>query len=56
MSRFRQYLRDESGQSTTEYILIIAMISIPIYVAFKKLFEILLRDFIAALIESFTRG
>ncbi len=56
MKDIGRYLLDDSGQSTTEYILIIAMISIPIYVAFKKLFEVLLREFISALIKSFTRG
>lgn len=56
MGRAADFLRDESGQAATEYILIVAMISIPIYIAFKKLFEVLLKEFISALIKSFTRG
>jgi Flp pilus assembly pilin Flp len=51
-----KYLRDERGQAATEYILLIGLISIPIYLAFKLAFEIFLKDFIAAVIGSFTRG
>jgi Flp pilus assembly pilin Flp len=56
MQRFRQYLRDERGQAATEYILIIGLISLPLYVAFKAMFDLFLHDFIAAVIGSFTRG
>ncbi len=52
----RQYLRDESGQAATEYILVIGLISLPIYVAFKVVFDMFLHDFITAIIGSFTRG
>ena len=51
-----EFLVDESGQSTTEYILIIAMISIPIYAALKTLTEKLIGGFVKALIQAFTRG
>jgi Flp pilus assembly pilin Flp len=54
--RLRGFLADESGQSTTEYILIIGLISIPIYLAFNVVLKDFLHDFIAALIGSFTRG
>jgi Flp pilus assembly pilin Flp len=49
-------LADDSGQAATEYILIIGLISIPIYVFFKIAFEKFLSDFVASLVESFTRG
>ena len=51
-----EFLVDESGQSTTEYILIIAMISIPIYAALKKMMEKLIGGFVKALIQAFTKG
>lgn len=56
MRKFVHYLRDERGQAATEYILLVGLISIPIFVAFKVAFEMFLRDFIAAVIGSFTRG
>jgi Flp pilus assembly pilin Flp len=56
MAHGKSYLRDERGQAATEYILIIGLISLPIYLAFKVAFEMFLRDFIAAVIGSFTRG
>lgn len=56
MRKARAYLRDERGQAATEYILVIGLISIPLYIAFKMAFDMFLRDFIAAVIGSFTRG
>jgi len=56
MRTFRGYLRDERGQAATEYILVIGLISIPLYIAFKVAFELFLKDFISAVIGSFTRG
>lgn len=56
MMKLRRLLADESGQAATEYILIIGLISIPIYVAFEVVFKQFLEDFIAAIIGSFTRG
>jgi Flp pilus assembly pilin Flp len=50
------FLADESGQAATEYILVAGLISIPIYVAFKTVFKQFLEDFIASIINSFTRG
>lgn len=55
-ARLRTFLADESGQSTTEYVLIIGLISIPIWLAFNVVLKEFLHDFIAALIGSFTRG
>ena len=52
----RSFLRDERGQAATEYILVIGLISLPIYAAFKIVFEKFLHDFIAAIINNFTRG
>jgi Flp pilus assembly pilin Flp len=56
MRTIRAYLRDDRGQAATEYILIIGLISIPLYVAFKVVFEFFMQEFISAIIGSFTRG
>jgi Flp pilus assembly pilin Flp len=52
----RRFLADERGQAASEYVLVIGIISIPLFVAFEYLFKKFLHDFIAAVITSFTRG
>ena len=54
--RMARFLADESGQSATEYILIIGLISVPIWVVFKLVLQKLLSGFITNLINAFTRG
>ncbi|HVT45098.1 MAG TPA: hypothetical protein VMT00_11980 [Thermoanaerobaculia bacterium] len=56
MGRLGDYWKDECGQSATEYILIIGLISVPIWVAFKLLLEKFLKEFVAKVIGTFTRG
>ena len=56
MGASKAYLRNQRGQAATEYILVIGLISLPIYLAFKVAMEMFLRDFIAAIIGSFARG
>lgn len=56
MRTVHDYLRDERGQAATEYILVIGLISVPLYVVFKVAFDLFLSKFIAAVIGSFTRG
>jgi Flp pilus assembly pilin Flp len=56
MRRIREYVSDNRGQAATEYILVIGLISIPLYVAMKAVFDMFLKDFISAVIGSFTRG
>lgn len=51
-----EFLVDESGQSTTEYVLLIAMITIPIYAALKALMVKFIGAYVKALIQAFTRG
>ena len=55
-SRTIRFLADQSGQSATEYILIIGLISVPIWVLFKLVLQKFLSGFITNLINSFTRG
>lgn len=50
------FLADEAGQSTTEYILIVGLIAIPIWWAFNAVVRQFLDSFIGALIGTFTRG
>lgn len=52
----RDYLSDDSAQSTTEYILIIGLISVPIWVAFKVVLERLVVRYIKKVVNSFSRG
>lgn len=52
----RRFLADERGQAASEYVLVIGLISIPIFVAFQIVFKKFLHDFIAAVITNFTRG
>ncbi len=54
--KFSSFWEDESGQAASEYVLIIGLISIPIYLAFKILFVRVLNAFISSVISSFTRG
>jgi hypothetical protein len=51
-----QLLSDDRAQAVTEYILIIGLISAPIWVVFKLVFEKFLSDFITNIINSFTKG
>lgn len=46
----------QSGQATTEFVLLVSLVSIPIWVLLRLLMEAVLRDFMTALIERFTRG
>ena len=56
LESLREFVVDESGQSTTEYVLIIAMITIPIYAALKEMMKKLIGNFMATLIQKFTIG
>ncbi len=52
----QDYLSDDSAQSTTEYILIIGLISVPIWVAFKVVLDRFLVRYIKKVVQSFSRG
>jgi Flp pilus assembly pilin Flp len=54
--RFASFWRNDEGQAATEYILIVGLISLPIYLAVKLLFEFFVERFITAVVTSFTRG
>ena len=56
MRRFRAYILDETGQSTTEFILLVSLISVPIYFGARGFMDIFLRRFITAIVESLTKG
>lgn len=44
------------GQATTEFVLLVALVAIPIWLAVRALMQVVVRDFIVALIERFTQG
>ncbi len=46
----------QSGQATTEFVLLVSLVSIPIYLALRALMQVVLRDFIVTLIKRFTQG
>jgi hypothetical protein len=46
----------DKGQATTEFVLLVALVSVPIWVAVRLLMQAVLRDFMTALVERFTRG
>ncbi len=52
----RKLAGDERGQAASEYVLVIGLISIPLFIAFQALFKKFIHDFIAAVITNFTRG
>lgn len=57
LQRFRRSGRTGArGQATTEFVLLIALVSVPVWVAVRLLMQAVLRDFMTALIERFTRG
>lgn len=48
--------RRTSGQATTEFVLLVSLVSIPLYIAVRILMQVVLRDFITSLISRFTQG
>lgn len=45
-----RFLRDERGQATTEYVLLVALVVLPVSLAFNKM-RAVLRDLLATLNE-----
>ncbi len=52
----REFLRDDSGQAMTEYILVIALVGLPIFLLFKIALVNFLNVFISNIVSAFTRG
>jgi hypothetical protein len=48
--------RLQSGQATTDFVLLVALVAIPVWLAVRALMQVVVRDFIVALIERFTQG
>jgi hypothetical protein len=46
----------QAGQATTEFVLLVSLVSIPLFLALKKLMQVVLHDFITTLIAGFTQG
>lgn len=44
------------GQATTEFVLLVSLISIPLYLAVRAVMQTVLKDFITTLINRFTQG
>jgi len=56
MTPRRMVQRRQYGQATTEFVLLVALVSVPLWVALTKLMNVVLRDFIVTLISRFTQG
>lgn len=54
--QLHEFLCDESGQAMTEYILVIGLIGLPIFFAFRFAIVRFLNVFISNVVSSFTRG
>jgi hypothetical protein len=52
----RRRRRREAGQATTEFVLLVSLVSIPVYLAVRAMMQVVLHDFIVALITRFTQG
>jgi heme/copper-type cytochrome/quinol oxidase subunit 4 len=48
--------RRQTGQATTEFVLLVALIAVPVWMAVRALMQVVLRDFIITLIARFTQG
>jgi Flp pilus assembly pilin Flp len=48
MHTVRRFIGDERGQATTEYVLLVALVVLPVAIAFNKLQEVL-RDLLDTL-------
>jgi len=49
----RDYLEDESGQSTTEVVLLIAFMSLPLYILVRTWLDTFMVDYIESIIKKF---
>ena len=48
MRAVRRFISDETGQATTEYVLLVALVVLPVAIAFNKL-QSVLRDLLDTL-------
>jgi len=56
VERRRARRRRQSGQATTEFVLLVSLVSIPLFLALKAMMQVVLHDFIMSLIARFTQG
>lgn len=49
------FVSDESGQSTTEFVLLIGLFSIPTFILVRKFMDLFVGRFLTAMVESLTR-
>lgn len=47
---------NQSGQSTVEYALLLALISVPLCILVLRLFELLISSVVTAIVADFTNG
>lgn len=46
----------QAGQATTEFVLLVSLIAVPIWILLRGLMQLVLRDFIVNLVTRFTQG
>lgn len=49
-------VRAQAGQSTTEFVLLVSLVAVPLWLLLRELLRVVFRDFVLALITRFTQG
>ncbi len=51
-----RFLRDDRGQSTTEFILLVSLISVPLFILIDRFMRVFLEKYISGIVNKFTSG
>ncbi len=56
MEDLRQFFKDDRGQSTTEFILLVSLISVPLFILIDRFMRVFLEEYISGIVNKFTSG